>query len=355
MRRIYLIRHGHPDFPVLEKHCLGRTDMPLGALGRMQGRLMADMVKNLKPFTLFSSPLKRAVQTAAYLGGEIHILPGTEEIFAGDWDGLSFQVIRERWPETFALRGENEFLPIPNSEDIEDACGRFEKALREALKDSSGDIAVVSHATVIGAFIARSMGRHPREARRHRLPYCGAYCLNFDGEGFKAAGELSLKAPELSPELCEALISEAELPEPLARHLYAVRKKAAELAEAMPSDLDKSLLECGALLHDIARSGANHPEEGAAICRELGYPELSEIIAAHHEIGGREASMEAKLVYIADKLILGERECEIDERFAASAEKCLSPEAKQAHERRYRGALRIKDEINAICGREIIK
>ena len=30
MRALYLIRHGHPDFPIGSRICLGQTDTPLG-------------------------------------------------------------------------------------------------------------------------------------------------------------------------------------------------------------------------------------------------------------------------------------------------------------------------------------
>ena len=66
MRRLYLIRHGHPDFPLGAHMCLGHTDTPLGAPGRMQacalGRGLGD-----RGLTVFSSPLVRCLETAAIL------------------------------------------------------------------------------------------------------------------------------------------------------------------------------------------------------------------------------------------------------------------------------------------------
>lgn len=35
MRKIYLVRHGDPDFPDGIKLCIGTTDIALGPLGRM--------------------------------------------------------------------------------------------------------------------------------------------------------------------------------------------------------------------------------------------------------------------------------------------------------------------------------
>ena len=62
MKRVYLIRHGLPDFPGGERMCLGSTDLPLAPEGLAQAEQMAVA---LPPVTaVFSSPLNRAVQTA---------------------------------------------------------------------------------------------------------------------------------------------------------------------------------------------------------------------------------------------------------------------------------------------------
>ena len=65
MRTLYLIRHGHPDFPLGAHVCLGVTDTPLGALGRMQAVLMAERMKGTALTAVFTSPLTRCRETAA--------------------------------------------------------------------------------------------------------------------------------------------------------------------------------------------------------------------------------------------------------------------------------------------------
>ena len=42
MRRIYLVRHGMPEFPGGEKCCIGRTDLPLSEEGRGQMRALKE-------------------------------------------------------------------------------------------------------------------------------------------------------------------------------------------------------------------------------------------------------------------------------------------------------------------------
>ena len=62
MKKVYLIRHGLPDFPDGKRMCLGITDIPMGEIGLAQAE---EMAKILPPVTaVFSSPLIRAVQTA---------------------------------------------------------------------------------------------------------------------------------------------------------------------------------------------------------------------------------------------------------------------------------------------------
>ena len=63
MRKVYLIRHGHPDIPLGERWCLGHTDLPLAAVGRMQAALLPFVPELLKK-PGYSSWLSRAVETA---------------------------------------------------------------------------------------------------------------------------------------------------------------------------------------------------------------------------------------------------------------------------------------------------
>lgn len=97
MGRLWLIRHGHPDYPLGAHVCLGRTDTPLGPLGRMQACLLGEALREEKP-RVFSSPLTRCRETAAPLGGEAAVVSALAEQDMGPWDGLDFEEIKRRWP-----------------------------------------------------------------------------------------------------------------------------------------------------------------------------------------------------------------------------------------------------------------
>ena len=156
MKRVYLIRHGLPDFPAGQKMCIGTTDIPMGERGLAQA---ADMAKKLPPVTaVFSSPLTRAVQTAQAIGMPVAILDGLREMHAGEWDGLTFDEIRRRYPQLYAARSHDLTIPPPGAEDQSAALTRFKGAMEKAALQSPGDFAVVAHGGIIAQFLQQITG-----------------------------------------------------------------------------------------------------------------------------------------------------------------------------------------------------
>ena len=76
-RKVWLIRHAMPDIPMGERWCVGgRSDFPLGRLGRIQAARLP-FVPELKAVqAVFASPLVRAIETARPLCEAPRIMPG---------------------------------------------------------------------------------------------------------------------------------------------------------------------------------------------------------------------------------------------------------------------------------------
>ena len=156
MKKVYLIRHGLPDFPGGKGMCIGTTDIPMGEKGLQQA---AEMAKALPPVTaVFSSPLTRAVQTAQAIGLPVTILPDLREMYAGEWDGLTFDEIRLRYPELYAARFHDLTIPLPGAESHAEGLSRFKGAMEEAAKKSPGDFAVVAHGGILAQFLQSISG-----------------------------------------------------------------------------------------------------------------------------------------------------------------------------------------------------
>ena len=156
MKTVYLIRHALPDFPGGKRMCIGTTDIPLGEKGLMQA---AEMAKKLPAVTaVFSSPLIRAVQTAEAIGLPVTVLDDLREMHAGAWDGLTFDEIRQRYPELYAARATDLTIPLPGAENHEEALTRFAAAMEQAATLAPGDFAVVAHGGIIAQFLQSISG-----------------------------------------------------------------------------------------------------------------------------------------------------------------------------------------------------
>ena len=337
MRKVYLVRHGHPDIPLGARWCLGLTDTPLGTVGRMQAALLPFMPELLKK-PVYSSWLSRAVETARPLCREPRIRDGLQEQDLGEWDGLPFTEIMVRWPELYEAREKNPDIWPESAESTESVRKRMQAAVLACLKETDGNIVIVSHKSAIASLTGQ----------RPKLLHCSVSTLEWDGEALTPVEVGRMPHPELTEEVCLALLNAAGTPEHVVAHCRAVADKALQLAdraEAAGAAPDRGLLFAAALLHDIARTEPDHAALGAAWMRTLGYPKVAEIIAQHHDYEGEELN-EAALLYLADKYMQGDREATLEERFAGSRQRCTTDEALRAHDRRFETAKRIEKLLN---------
>ena len=330
MRHIYLIRHGQPDFPDGKKMCLGKTDLPLSKLGKLQAGLLLPYFKD-KQITVFSSPLTRARQTAAIPERPVTILPGLAELDMGQWDGLTFDEIRVRFPELYAARATDKTLPFPDAEDKGVGLARFRDAIYQALDSCKGDIALVTHSGVMELLLGTT----------EKAPYGSVTTLD---ENLECMDFAIVPHPELTPYYCEKLLLHSDTPGNIIAHSWAVMDKALELAQPLQRvgvPLDENLIRVGALLHDVARLEDLHGQRGGWYFDQLGYPRIAQLIRNHCDLEDMVLNEDA-LIFLADKMTSGTNTVTLEERFAKSWHKCRTEEEKGFHRVRYAAALEIQ-------------
>lgn len=336
MRSVYLVRHAMPDIPIGARWCIGHTDLPLGTVGRMQAALLP-FVPILTGKPVFCSYLSRAINTARPLCPEPMIREGLEEQDMGVWDGLSFDEIMVRYPELYAAREKDPAIWPEDAEDMVSVGRRMRAALRRCLDETEGDIVVVSHKSAIDSITGQ----------RKKLLHTSVSRVGWDGKELTPLEVGQLPHPDLTEEVCMAVLHAAGTPEQVISHCRAVCEEALRLADRLPAGEtapDRGLLYAAALLHDVARTEPDHAETGAAWVRALGYPEVAGVIARHHDFGGDNLD-EAALLFLADKYVRGTERVSLEERFAASAGRCTDEEARAAHERRFQTAKRLEKRI----------
>lgn len=161
-RKLYLARHGETIFGT-EMRYIGRTDVELSEKGKQQAQQLADDLKDVKLAAVYSSPLKRCIQTAriatAGQGIEPIIVDELAEIDLGDWEGLTQEEIREKWPEIFAARRQDmaEFA-APGGEAWGSVQKRAVSAIEKILQTApEGPVFIAGHRGINGTFLCHLM------------------------------------------------------------------------------------------------------------------------------------------------------------------------------------------------------
>ena len=135
------------------------------------------------------------------------------------------------------------------------------------------------------------------------------------------------------------------------RHCIAVAKAAKTIGKALRKsgkNIDPELIYSAARLHDIAKGQHKHDIAGGQIFRDLGFGQTGDIVAVHTDLAGGNLhlSLEAKVIYLADKLVEGDRPVTLAERYGhAKRPFTLTPEIDTAIERRFQVAQAVKKEL----------
>ena len=355
MRKIYLIRHAMPCLPYGVRVCVGRTNLPLGTLGRLQAALLGVAFKDTPLTAVYCSNLLRSRQTATPIGGPVTEILGLEEMDAGEWDGLTFDEIGVRWPTIYEQRGKDPSVSPPGAETRESGQKRFMAAVRRVLSESIGDIVIVAHASVMQTLFCNVLGLPLDNARGIKLPYGSVSLLSYEDSRFFVHSIGVSPHPSPNVFFCEQLLV-AAVPPNIAAHCKAVAKEALRIAENLiraGALLNVELILAASMLHDIARMEEDHAAVGAAQMHALGYPEIAEIIRQHHSLDDVSRIDEAAVVFIADKCIQGTKKVTLLERFENSLGKCSGAEARMAHGKRFQAAQLTAARINQLCRRDV--
>jgi broad specificity phosphatase PhoE len=171
--RLFLVRHGEAKANT-EMRYLGSRDDPLTERGQWQVAQLAQALAPLPIAAIYTSPLRRAVDTAAAIaqgcGLTFTIDPRLIEGAFGDWEGLSrAEVIARGQPDADLLaRWESDpACAPPGGESLEDIQSRALECVHELAAIHTGaSIVLVSHVGVIKTLLCAAMGAPLSTARR---------------------------------------------------------------------------------------------------------------------------------------------------------------------------------------------
>ncbi len=166
-----------------EGRAIGRTPLALSEEGLRQAAALADTLRHIPFGSLYTSPALRAQATLKPLlertGRTAQIMPELDEINLGEWDGLPFAEIRERYPAAYAERGNDmaKFRPPAQggvAENFADVDSRMHAALARIAAGPLPAL-VMSHAGCLRTVLCRCTGTPLadlfRFAPRHAQPF----------------------------------------------------------------------------------------------------------------------------------------------------------------------------------------
>jgi alpha-ribazole phosphatase len=146
--RLVLCRHGEPDASAAGQFC-GAFDPPLSTTGRTQADELAAAL--VDPLPVYTSPARRARETAAGLTPQAAVVEDLRELDFGEADGLRYEEVAARWPGLY-----DEWLRAPTRVTFPggEPFGDFRARVLAALGGIDGPAVVVTHAGVIRTALA---------------------------------------------------------------------------------------------------------------------------------------------------------------------------------------------------------
>jgi broad specificity phosphatase PhoE len=163
---LVLVRHGETDWN-RERRFQGHADTPLNDVGRRQAVELAKTLRDERLTAVYTSPLRRASETArivaSALGLDAWELDALREIDVGDWQGLTVDEIKTRFPERADVAWRSGWQ---NGETHEELAARVVPSLL-GLERLHPDERVlgVTHAGPIRAALMAGSGLSPEQLR----------------------------------------------------------------------------------------------------------------------------------------------------------------------------------------------
>lgn len=186
---ILAIRHGETDWNRTRQY-QGQEDTALNDKGLAQAREIAKSLTSTRLDALYTNDLKRAYQTAAETAQLLAILPkqvpGLREQHFGVFQGLTSDVVTQRWPEASAQwhRRDADFGP-EGGETRNAFSRRCVSTLRELAQTHAGQtIAIVCHGGVLDCLYRAATGLPMDKPRTWPLANAAITRLSFDASGF---------------------------------------------------------------------------------------------------------------------------------------------------------------------------
>ena len=188
MTEIILVRHGETEWNVTNIF-RGRIDIELSQTGMKQAELLAEYLSDTKVDAIYSSPLKRALQTAEVIARyhrlSVEITPALLDFHFGRWQGLSRQEVKDKYKALYAewLKNPHQ-VQIPDGEKLDDVRKRALGVVESIIAKHEGTAILVSHRVVNKVLICALLGLDNSHFWNIAQDTCGITLFTYENNRF---------------------------------------------------------------------------------------------------------------------------------------------------------------------------
>jgi broad specificity phosphatase PhoE len=188
MLRLILVRHGETERNSEARLQGGKSDIPLNEKGRKQAYCLGLALQSENLEAIYSSPLKRALDTAEAIAVYHHLKvqtdPALAEIDMGLIDGLSLTEVKERQMDFWKRwRQEDYSVALPGGESLLQVKQRAWGAIQSIIRrHREGNVVVVSHGISLQTIITAILGVSLSTFSRFQIGVASITILQIDDD-----------------------------------------------------------------------------------------------------------------------------------------------------------------------------
>ena len=195
--RLILVRHGATDWN-LQRRVQGLSNLGLNETGRRQAEALAQSLKDVKVDAIYTSPLRRAQETARAISSfhqvEVVTLDGLKELDVGEVDGLTYEEMSLHHSEFFTKwMADFTSVRLPGGGTVpelrDQCCAAVQDIVKKQQPGTEGKcdegekvVVAVTHYFPIMCIICNTLGLDLSYCRRLRLDVASMCTLDFNPE-----------------------------------------------------------------------------------------------------------------------------------------------------------------------------
>lgn len=188
MAKLILVRHGETIWNQQRRIQGGSSDIELSELGKRQAENLAVELESTKLDAIYSSPLRRALDTAKAIANShklsVRIEANLKEIETGDLEGMPLDNLNINFSQ-FILdwQQDKDSAKLPGGESLIDVGNRVWPVIQRIVNESGqGAVVVVSHYFVIVTTICYVFGLSFNHITQFRINVGSMSIFNFENK-----------------------------------------------------------------------------------------------------------------------------------------------------------------------------